>query len=320
MMTTTYRHDLPQLKGGAFLTDGGMETTLIFHEGADLPHFASFVLLATREGRQQTAAYYRRYLEIAARHGSGFILDTPTWRANADWGAKLGYSTEALRAANEDAVELLVELRAQYQKPGAPMVISGAIGPRGDGYKAGRMTADEAEAYHAEQIESFADTDADMVTAFTLTNVDEAIGIARAARRLAMPCAISFTVETDGNLITGKTLRQAIEAVDAATGNYPHYYMINCAHPSHFAGAIASGEDWLKRIGGIRANASMMSHAELDECETLDDGDPADLGRRYRELTRQMPHVRVLGGCCGTDHRHIAAICEACLPETRLSA
>ncbi|WP_454286477.1 homocysteine S-methyltransferase family protein [Rhizobium arsenicireducens] len=319
-MTTIYRHDLPQLKGGAFLTDGGMETTLIFHEGADLPHFASFVLLATPEGRKQTEDYYRRYLDIAARHGSGFVLDTPTWRASADWGDKLGYSADALRAVNEDAVNLLVDLRALYQKPGAPIVISGAIGPRGDGYKAGRMTAGEAEAYHAEQIEAFAGTDADMVTVFTLTNVEEAIGIARAARRLAMPCAISFTVETDGNLITGQTLRQAIEAVDAATGDYPHYYMINCAHPSHFAEVVASGEDWLKRIGGIRANASRMSHAELDESETLDDGDPADLGRRYRELTRQMPHVRVLGGCCGTDHRHVAAICEACLPEMRLSA
>ena len=315
-----YRYDLPQLKGGTYLTDGGMETTLIFHEGADLPHFAAFVLLAEPAGRKQLKDYYTRYLDIAAKGGTGFVLDTATWRTNPDWGAKLGYSAEALKAVNEDAVELLSELRAAYERPGAPIVISGAIGPRGDGYKAGNMDAAEAEAYHAAQIETFAGTEADMVTAFTLTSIDEAIGIARAAKRVNMPCAISFTVETDGNLVTGLTLRQAIEAVDAATGSYPHYYMINCAHPSHFDQVVTGDAAWLKRIGGIRANASKMSHQQLDESETLDAGDPADLGRRYLKLTRHMPQLRILGGCCGTDHRHVAAICEACVPATRLSA
>jgi S-methylmethionine-dependent homocysteine/selenocysteine methylase len=182
------------------------------------------------------------------------------------------------------------------------------------------MDADEAEAYHAIQIDTFAGTDADMITGLTLTSIDEAIGIARAARRMKMPCVISFTVETDGNLVTGRTLRQAIEAVDAATDAYPLYYMINCAHPSHFDDVVAGDGAWLKRIGGIRANASKMSHQQLDESETLDAGDPADLGRRYRQLTRQMPQLRVLGGCCGTDHRHVAAICEACFADNRLSA
>lgn len=315
-----YRHDLPQLKGGTYLTDGGMETTLIFHEGADLPHFASFVLLAEPAGRKQLKDYYTRYLDIAAKGGTGFVLDTATWRTNADWGAKLGYSAAALKAANEDAVELLSELRAAYERPAAPIVISGAIGPRGDGYKAGNMDAAEAEAYHAVQIETFAGTEADMVTAFTLTSIDEAIGIARAAKRLNMPCAISFTVETDGTLVTGRTLKEAIEAVDAATGSYPHYYMINCAHPSHFDTVVAGDQAWLKRIGGIRANASRMSHQQLDESETLDAGDSVDLARRYRQLTRHMPQLRILGGCCGTDHRHVAAICEACVPAARLSA
>jgi homocysteine S-methyltransferase len=315
-----YRYDLPQLKGGTYLTDGGMETTLIFHEGADLPHFAAFVLLAEPAGRKQLKDYYTRYLDIAAKGETGFVLDTATWRTNPDWGAKLGYSAEALKAANEDAVDLLSELRTVYERPGAPIVISGAIGPRGDGYKAGNMDAAEAEAYHAAQIETFAGTEADMVTAFTLTSIDEAIGIARAAKRVNMPCAISFTVETDGNLVTGSTLRQAIEAVDAATGSYPHYYMINCAHPSHFDQVVTGDAAWLKRIGGIRANASKMSHQQLDESETLDAGDPADLGRRYLKLTRHMPQLRILGGCCGTDHRHVAAICEACVPAARLSA
>ncbi len=315
-----YRHDLPQLKGGMFLADGGMETTLIFHEGAELPHFAAFVLLADRTGRQQLKNYYIRYLDIAARGKSGFVLDTATWRANPDWGDKLGYSAEALKAANEDAVELLSEIRAERERPGVPIVINGAIGPRGDGYKAGKMDAAEAEAYHATQIGTFAATEADMVTALTLTSTDEAIGIARAAKSANMPCVISFTVETDGNLITGRTLKDAIEAVDAATGSYPLYYMINCAHPSHFDNVVAGDAAWLKRLGGLRANASKMSHQQLDESETLDAGDPAELGQRYRQLTRRLPQIRVLGGCCGTDHRHVAAICEACLPNAIFSA
>jgi homocysteine S-methyltransferase len=182
------------------------------------------------------------------------------------------------------------------------------------------MDADEAEAYHATQIGTFAATEADMVTALTLTSTDEAIGIARTAKRANMPCVISFTVETDGNLITGRTLKDAIEAVDAATGSYPLYYMINCAHPSHFDNIVAGDAAWLKRLGGLRANASKMSHQQLDESETLDAGDPADLGQRYRQLTRRLPQIRVLGGCCGTDHRHVAAICEACLPNAILSA
>lgn len=308
-----YRSNLPQLKGGTFLTDGGMETTLIFHEGADLPHFAAFVLLAEPAGRKQLKNYYARYLDIAAKSRTGFVLDTATWRSNADWGDKIGYDAEALKAANEDAVDLLIDLRAGYERSGAPIVISGTIGPRGDGYKAGNMDADEAEAYHAAQIETFAGTDADMVTALTLTGIDEAIGITRAAQRMSMPCVISFTVETDGKLVTGKTLKEAIEAVDAATGSYPHYYMINCAHPSHFDAVVSGDAAWLQRIGGIRANASTMSHQQLDESETLDAGDPADLGQRYRQLTRLMPQLRVLGGCCGTDHRHVQAICDACV-------
>ncbi len=310
----TYRHSLPQLDGGLFVTDGGMETTFIFHDGLQLPHFASFVMLASEEGRDRLKAYYRRYLDIARKHGAGFILDTPTWRANPDWGEKLRYTREALHAANVAGIDLLAELRAKHARPDSPIVLSGAIGPRGDGYKAGNMNAAESEDYHSVQIGSFAESEADMVTAFTLTNIDEAIGVARAAAARGMPCAISFTVETDGRLVTGRSMQDAIETTDAATGGSVAYYMINCAHPTHFADAFDHRSSWTKRIYGLRANASRMSHAELDESETLDAGDPDDLGQRYRELMRQMPQVRIVGGCCGTDHRHVAAICEACMP------
>jgi homocysteine S-methyltransferase len=308
-----YRHDLPQRRGGIFLTDGGMETTLIFHHGLELPHFAAFVLLDSEEGREHLKRYYESYLVIAREKGTGFVLDSPTWRANPDWGAKLGYDAAALKSINVRSIEFLNELRSSWERPNTPCVISGAIGPRGDGYKAGNMDASEAEAYHAPQIAAFAEAGADMVTAFTLNGINEAIGIARAAKAQRVPVAISFTVETDGRLVKGETLRDAIETVDRATQNGSEYFLINCAHPTHFEGALNAGETWVGRIHGVRANASAKSHQELDESETLDAGDPADLSRRYVDLRRSFPGMRILGGCCGTDHRHVAAICEACI-------
>jgi homocysteine S-methyltransferase len=315
-----YRNDLPQRHGGTFLTDGGMETTLIFHDGVDLPYFASFVLMETPRGRALLAKYYESYLSIARRQGVGFVLDSPTWRANPDWGTKLGYGAAALKAVNANSIAFLKGLRAKWESPQTPCVISGAIGPRGDGYRAGNMDAGEAETYHAPQIEAFAEAGADMTTAFTLNTVNEAVGIARAARAIGLPCAISFTVETDGKLANGQTLREAIEAVDRATQNAPEYFMVNCAHPTHFGQALQAGEAWMERIHGVRANASTKSHAELDESETLDAGDPLDLGARYQRLRQSFPAMRILGGCCGTDHRHVAAICEACVPPPALSA
>ena len=317
-----YRHALPQLGSQKiFLTDGGLETTLVFLEGIDLPCFAAFPLVADEGGREKLKEYFRPYLATAVKAGAGFILDTPTWRANADWGDKLGYTPGALDAINRQSVAMAAELRESWATKETPIVVNGVIGPRGDGYRAdARMSAEEAQAFHAAQVESFRDGEADMVSAITMTYPEEAIGIARAAKAAGIPVAISFTVETDGRLPSGDTLKGAIEAVDRATGSGPAYYMINCAHPLHFEDAVASGEPWLDRIRGIRANASTMSHAELDAMTELDSGDPADLGRRYRDLRSRLRRVCVMGGCCGTDHRHIAAICEACAPAHPLAA
>lgn len=315
-----YRHDLPQRRGGIFLTDGGMETTLIFHKGLELPHFAAFVLLDGPDGREHLRQYYGAYLAIARQHGLGFVLDSPTWRANPDWGAKLGYDADGLKAINMRSVRFLEELRSEWETPGLPCVVNGAIGPRGDGYKAGNMDAAEAEVYHAAQIAAFVEAGADMVTAFTLNSINEAIGVVRAARTQAIPVAISFTVETDGRLVRGETLREAIETVDRATEGACEYFLINCAHPTHFERALQAGEAWVERIHGVRANASIKSHAELDESESLDSGDPIDLGRRYLSLRRAFPRMRILGGCCGTDHRHVAAVCDACMPLQASSA
>jgi homocysteine S-methyltransferase len=310
------RSKLPQPGGEVFLTDGGLETTLVFLEGVELPCFAAFPLLEDEVGRARLRRYFRPYLDMARARGVGFVLDTVTWRANADWGEKLGYSREALARVNREAVAFAGELREAYATEQTPIVVNGVVGPRGDGYRAeARMSPDEAERYHALQLAAFLEAGADMVSAVTMTYPQEAIGIANAARARCMPCVISFTVETDGRLPSGETLKEAIEAVDKATRASPAYYMINCAHPLHFDRAIAAGEPWVRRIGGVRANASTLSHAELDAATELDPGDPRDLGRRYRDLRRRLPRFSVMGGCCGTDHRHIAAICDACLGE-----
>ena len=309
-----YRDHLPQLAGDLFLTDGGIETTLIYHDGLDLPCFASFVLLRDDGGVAALRRYFRTYAALAREYGVGCILESPTWRANPDWGGKLGYAAEELAAANRAAIALLGEVRGAYEAPGSPMVISGCIGPRGDGYvPSAVMSPDAAERYHRAQIDALARTEADMVTAITMNYADEAIGIVRAARTAGMPVAISFTVETDGRLPTGQPLRQAIERTDEATRGGPAYYMVNCAHPSHFAGVLEEGEAWTGRIRGVRANASTKSHAELDASEELDEGDPLAFGREHRELRDRLPGLTVLGGCCGTDHRHIEAICRACV-------
>jgi S-methylmethionine-dependent homocysteine/selenocysteine methylase len=308
-----YRNHLPQLDGGLFLTDGGIETTLIFHDGLDLPLFAAFHLLRDEAGREALRRYYARYAALARELGLGFVLESPTWRASPDWAAKLGYTDAELARANRAAVALMVELRAAFQSDHAPTVVSGCVGPRGDGYSPRWiMSAAEAEAYHAAQIRTFAGTEADLVTAITMTHAEEAIGVVLAARAAGLPVAISFTLETDGRLPSGQALGAAIEAVDAATDAAPAYFMINCAHPTHFRDVLAAGGDWRQRIRGVRANASKRSHVELDEAKELDEGDPEELGAQHTDLMHLLPGLAVLGGCCGTDHRHVAAIARAC--------
>jgi S-methylmethionine-dependent homocysteine/selenocysteine methylase len=305
---------LPQCDGKLFLTDGGIETTLIFLEGLELPHFAAFDLLRERTGWAALRKYYERYVAIAAQNRVGFVLESATWRASSDWGQKLGYSKEALAQANHDGITLMVELRNKYESAATPMVISGCVGPRGDGYDPGAvMSVAEAQDYHAAQVAVFADSAADMISAITMTNVNEAIGLTRAAMAANMPVAISFTVETDGKLPTGQSLQDAIEAVDKTTAYAPAYYMINCAHPTHFDGVLAKGGAWLERVGGVRANASAKSHAELNDSTELDAGNPHELGAQYRALRKLLPNLTVMGGCCGTDHRHVEEICTACL-------
>ncbi len=304
MLNAPFNNDTP-----LYLTDGGIETTLIFHNGFDLTEFAAFPLLETVEGTAALRAYYETYIRIALASGTGFVLETPTWRASPKWARLLGYSDAQLHQLNTQAVELMQGLRAEFQTDRSPMLVSGCIGPESDGYQpADRMTVAQASSYHGVQARSFKAAGVDMLTAITMTYPEEAIGICNAAADVDLPVAVAFTVETDGRLPIATTLADAIQQVDAEAVRAPAYYMINCAHPDHFH--LPTDATWLSRIGGVRANASRMSHAELDESETLDDGDPEEFGVLHRSLRKTLPGLRVIGGCCGTDHRHVGAVVD----------
>jgi S-methylmethionine-dependent homocysteine/selenocysteine methylase len=310
-----YRNCLPQVSDKPFLTDGGLETTMIFHQQIDLPEFAAFDLLSHPRGLQALVDYYDSYARVAHDNRLGFIFESVTWRAGPDWLTQIGYPSSALEQICQDSVDLLLPLREHYESEDTPMVISGQLGPRGDGYAIEQvMSTDEAQDYHTRQVNALAATEADMISALTLNYVGEAIGIVRAAKDAGMPSVMSFTVETDGCLPSGQPLHEAITEVDEATDASPAYYMVNCAHTTHFEHVLEDAP-WIKRIRAIRANASCLSHAELDECTELDDGNPQSFGKEHLTLRERFPHINVLGGCCGTDIRHIRALAETALGE-----
>lgn len=294
------------------LSDGGLETTLIFDRGVELPQFAAFPLVEDDEGRALLREYWQPYLDLALARGVGFDVDTATWRANRDWATLLGYDARALHAANRDAASFARSL-ADRLPDGR---VTGVVGPRGDGYVvADEMTAEQATDYHRDQVRALVDGGVDQVAAMTLGYAAEAVGVARACAETGVRAVVSFTVETDGLLPDGTTLRAALETVDAETDASPAGYLVNCAHPTHLAGALTDGP-WLERIVGLRANASAMSHAELDAAEELDAGDPSDLANRYRDLLDVLPRLDLVGGCCGTGVPHVDAIARVCLPAT----
>lgn len=293
-----------------WLTDSGLETDLVFHHGVELPHFAAFVLLDDAGGQELLRNYFREHLRIAAEAGKSIVLETPTWRASPDWGQRLGYDLPRLAAINRRAVELVREVMATGPAPRSA-VVSGCVGPRRDGYAAAhRSTVAQARDYHAWQIEALAGADVDLVSGLTMTHVEEAVGLTQAAVAADVDVVVSFTVETDGTLPDGTPLHEAIALVDEQTGAAPAYYMVNCAHPDHIRTAATAPPAGFQRLRGVRANASRRSHAELDEAVELDDGDPRELAGDLLALREVFP-LTVLGGCCGTDARHIAALAGA---------
>jgi len=294
-----------------FLSDGGLETYMIFEKGFTLPCFSAAVLLDTEQGRSELTSYMQRYIDLAQNTGRGFVMDVPTWRAGTAWASPLGLSLSETLAINQSAADFMRGIRDDHETDTLPILLNGLVGPSGDAYAPETMiSAKDALLIHAPQVHALGQAGVDMISAMTLTHAGEASGIALAAQEIDLPVVIAFTLETDGRLPSGQALGEAITEVDEQTGNAPIYYMINCAHPDHFREALDTTEPWLLRIGGLRSNASRMSHQELDACETLDDGDPVELGHLNSELLKLLPNIRVIGGCCGTDHRHVGCIAE----------
>lgn len=305
-----YRKHLPQLDGGLYLTDAGLETDLIFNKGIDIPEFAAHTLLRHASGRLALRDYFKQFLNLARERRAGFVLDAPTWKAHRHWAASLGESPARLEQSNREAIAFMDGLRQDCSENTCPIVLNALIGPKGDAYRPdSAISFKEAVEYHAEQLGWLATTSVDMVTAMTFTQSAEAAGVVKAATDVNLPIVVSFTVETDGALPTGQPLDEAIRYVDWATDDAVAYYMVNCAHPEHFEHVLAQGE-WRERIRGIRCNASRCSHAELDACEVLDDGDPAELAGQYRSLIQRLPWLNIVGGCCGSDIRHVTAIAD----------
>lgn len=306
-----YRNSLPQLAGDMFLTDAGIETDLIFNHRIEIREFAAHTLLPDPVGRQALIDYFHGFLSLAREQNTGYILDSVTWKAHMHWAADLGASEQELQESNRDSIALMLQLRDAFSSNGKPIVLNGVIGPQGDAYAPeAEIAIHEAEQYHSKQIGWLAETEVDMITGLTFTQSDEASGLVLAARSAGLPVVISFTVETDGRLPTGQPLGEAIEAVDHATDSAASYFMVNCAHPDHFS-TVLEDTDWARRIRGIRCNASRKSHAELDESETLDAGDPVELGNQYLAIRAKCPWLNVFGGCCGSDLRHVTQIAHA---------
>lgn len=310
-----YRTSLPQLSGDLFLTDAGLETDLIFNHGIEIREFAAHTLLPSSKGRTALNRYFTGFLDLARERNAGFILDSATWKAHRHWARDLESNPAELRAANAESVRFISEMRDRFSDNAKPIVLNAIVGPCGDAYRPEvTISIDQAETYHAEQLGWIAGTEADMVTAVTFNQASEAAGLVRAARSAGLPAAVSFTVETDGALPNGQSLAAAIGEVDEASDSYAAYFMINCAHPTHFSNVLEDAA-WARRIRGIRANASRKSHAELDEAPELDAGNPVEMAQQYHVLEQRMPWLNIFGGCCGTDLRHVTAIADAVGPR-----
>lgn len=298
----------PQRDGVLYLTEGGQETEVMYKFGHELPEFAMYPLLDNPAAVADLKGMYERVLDAAARHGCVAMLSGLDYRASPDWGDKLGYSRDGLAEALHRSIDFLRDVARPYRGQ-AEILIGGMVGPRGDAYALNRtITAEEAEEYHAFQIDTLNATGVDFISAVTFNNVPEAVGLSRAAAKGAAPLGISFTLDSNHRLQSGPSLKDAIEAVDAEAGEArPAFFGVNCSHPTEFEPALEPG-DWILRVRSLRPNASAKDKGELCQLGHLDDGNPVLLGLQMAALARRYPHIDMWGGCCGTWDVHLDEI------------
>jgi len=300
-----------QSKGVLYLTEGGQETEIMYKFGHDLPQFAMFTLLDNPRALDELKRMYCRYLDTAAKHGFVALMGGLDYRASPDWGSLLGYSPEGLAEVELRCIEFLREVAKPYAGQLPDILFVGFVGPRGDAYSLNRtITADGAEDYHSVQLETLKKAGVDLVSAMTLNNIPEAVGLSRAAKRVGLPLSLSFTLASTSRLQSGPSIRQAIEAVDAEAGDAkPDFYGINCSHPVEFEPALEPGS-WFDRVRSVRPNAAKMDKISLCKLGHLEEGDAHELGREMGDLARRYPQIDIWGGCCGTWETHLDQIAQ----------
>ncbi len=315
----TYKAFPTQRDGHLYMCEGGTETEFMYKHGFELPHFATFPLLENPKAASVMRDMYRSYLDVTASHGMSAIMGGLDYRASPDWGALLGYSPEGLAEANLNALDFLRNIANEYVGQLPEILINGMIGPRGDAYEANRtITENEAEDYHSVQLNTLKEAEVDLVLAMTFNNIPESIGVARAAAKVGLPLAISLSLDSSSRLNTGPSLAEAITTIDRSTNGSPDFYMVNCVHPIEYEPALESG-DWIKRVRGIRPNASKMDKMSLCSLGHLESGDPVELGQQMGDLARRYPHMDIWGGCCGTWEVHLDEIAKNVLAVRGIS-
>lgn len=303
------RRFFPRQQDGRFyLSEGGTETEFMYKHGFELPHFAMFPLLDNPKASAKMKDMFRSYLDVAADHNFCALMGGLDYRASPDWGELLGYSPAGLADANLQSIEFLRDVASEYSSDIPETLIQGLIGPRGDAYARNEsITESEAEDYHAVQLETLKKADVDLALAMTFNNIPESVGVARAAAKIGVPLGISLSLDSNSKLNSGPSLADAITTIDKETDQSPEFYLINCSHPLEYEPAIEPG-DWVKRIRGVRPNASKMEKIALCKIGHLEDGDPEELGVLCGDLAQRYPHMDIWGGCCGTWNNHLDQI------------
>jgi homocysteine S-methyltransferase len=301
----------PRLENKFYLTEGGTETEILYKWGYELPEFAMFTLLENAEANECVLGMYRRYFDVAEAYGTGILVTGHDYRASPDWARKLGYSLKGLTEMQHRTIQFLTDIRAEYEGRVSDVYVSGCIGPRGDAYgTGGGISEAESEDYHSVQLSNLVETDADMAIAQTFNNIPEAIGVVRAATAIGIPIGVCLTLTTDALLRSGPTLKEAVETIDDRTGGAAAWFGTNCSHPVEFEPAISEAGAWAERLRYIRPNATQMEKIALCKLGHLEDGDPVELGHQIGDVARRFPNADILGGCCGTDERHLGEIAK----------
>ncbi|MBW2409401.1 MAG: homocysteine S-methyltransferase family protein [Deltaproteobacteria bacterium] len=291
------------------LTEGAVIERLRRDPAVELdPYIANAGLIYDQAGKQAMTRIYRQYIDIASRYRLPMIVSAPTWRASSERINKSAYSGRETMV--KDCADFINRIRQDVSQSADCIYIAGLIACRGDSYEPREaLTADKAEAYHRLQAQELAHAGVDFILAATLPAVSEALGIAAALSQCAIPYSLSFVIRSDGRVLDGTPLQAAIEKIDAAVNPGPLFYQINCVHPAIFRKAIEQSEPGFDRLLGLQANTSEKSPEELDGLGYLDTSEPEEFAESMLALHTHFG-LKIIGGCCGTDHRHIEEIAK----------